>query len=95
MSVGVSGLSPRVGLPLEVDAWPGDQLAHELIAKIQAHLLTSSDNPSFAAPVAFTPQLDVSVFCLHTLGNGSIRRRAVEGSVNCCGNGVEMLWNVK
>jgi hypothetical protein len=85
VSVGVSGLSPRVGLPAQVDTWPGDQLAHELIAGIQAHLLTSTDDPSFAAPVAFTPQLDVSMFCLHTAGEREYTQKS-------CGRICELLW---
>jgi hypothetical protein len=68
--VRVNCASPRVGLALQVDTWPGDEIAHELIAKIQTHLPPAIDNPSLAAPVAFTPEFDVAVFCLH-VGNGA------------------------
>ena len=72
--VRVNGVSPRVGLPLQVDPGSRNQLAHQLIAKVQAHLLPPTDNPSLAAPVALTPQLDIEVCCLHLSGaGGSIR----------------------
>ena len=55
MFVRVNGVSPRVGLLLQVDLGSRDQFAYELVAKVQTHLLPPTDNPALAAPVALTP----------------------------------------
>jgi len=68
----VNGVSPRVGLPLQVDPGSCDQLAHEPVAEVQAHLLPSIDSPALAAPVPLTPQFDIEVCCLHLSGAAGV-----------------------